>query len=81
MPVIQSIAPIYAEQHGNMFFASDLKDQILSLPKPPKLIVHGHTHEEFDYMLSDKTRVVCHPRGYPNEKYRKGAYRIKEVDI
>ena len=29
-------------------------------------IVHGHIHSQQDYMIGD-TRVVCNPRGYPDE--------------
>jgi hypothetical protein len=28
--------------------------------------VHGHTHHQRDYMLG-RARVVCNPRGYPEE--------------
>jgi predicted phosphodiesterase len=30
-----------------------------------KLWVHGHTHEQWDYMINE-TRVVCNPYGYHN---------------
>ncbi|ESA34570.1 metallophosphoesterase [Leptolyngbya sp. Heron Island J] len=30
------------------------------------LWVHGHIHSQQDYMIGD-TRVVCNPRGYPDE--------------
>ena len=52
---------------GNDFFATELSYKILDMKKPPKLIVHGHTHDACDYMIGE-TRVVCHPRGYPNEQ-------------
>lgn len=45
-------------------FASNL-DSIIE-NKQPKLWVHGHTHDAFDYMVG-KTRVVCNPRGYYGE--------------
>ncbi len=31
-----------------------------------KLWVHGHVHESADYCIED-TRVICNPRGYPEE--------------
>lgn len=66
LPSYQSVHPKYKHSNGNDFFATELSDKILDMKKPPKLIVHGHTHERFDYMIGE-TRVVCHPRGYPNE--------------
>jgi hypothetical protein len=33
---------------------------------PPTLAVHGHVHENRDYVVGD-TRIVANPRGYPPE--------------
>lgn len=40
-----------------------------------KLIVHGHTHQNVDYMIGDK-RVVAHMHGY-----RSGIFEYKIVEI
>lgn len=80
-PSYMSVHPRYAGNVGNMFFATELQTEILALPKPPKLIVHGHTHSEFDYMLGPDTRVICHPRGYPHEQSWFDYYEPKVVDI
>lgn len=66
LPSFQSVHEEYRNSNGNDFFATELSHKILEMKKPPKLIVHGHTHKRFDYMIGN-TRVVCHPRGYPNE--------------
>lgn len=66
LPSYQSVHEDYRHSNGNDFFATELSDKILDMKKPPKLIVHGHTHRQFDYMIGN-TRVVCHPRGYPGE--------------
>lgn len=66
LPSFQSVHEKYRGSDGNDFFATELSHKILDMKKPPKLIVHGHTHERFDYMIGD-TRVICHPRGYPGE--------------
>lgn len=66
LPSFQSVHEDYRHSNGNDFFATELSHWILDMAKPPKLIVHGHTHRQFDYMIGD-TRVVCNPRGYPNE--------------
>lgn len=65
-PSFKSVHDDYKGQDGNQFFCSNLDEWILDLKKPPKLIVHGHTHKQMDYMIGN-TRVICHPRGYPNE--------------
>lgn len=60
----------------NGAFASDLDHVIEHLQ--PKLWVHGHTHKDCDYMIGD-TRIVCHPKGYPNERI--GVYQPLTVEI
>jgi hypothetical protein len=39
-----------------------LSEFILDRPQI-KVWVHGHTHDEFSYVIGD-TRIVAHPRGY-----------------
>ena len=80
LPSYQSVHPKYRNSNGNDFFATELYNQILSMKKPPKLIVHGHTHEEMDYMIGD-TRVICHPRGYPYEQPWFETYQPLIVEI
>jgi len=75
-----SIHPKYANEKSNPGFTTDLTDVILNMKKPPKLWVHGHTHESFDYMIGT-TRVVCHPRGYPNERSHYENYRSIIMEI
>jgi len=64
MPSPRSIAPQYATDPGNIFFLSD-EEKLISW-RQPKLWIHGHTHESFDYKIGD-TRIICNPKGYPNE--------------
>lgn len=66
LPSYQSVHEEYKNSSGNDFFATELAPKILDMKKQPKLIIHGHTHKEMDYMIGE-TRVICHPRGYPNE--------------
>lgn len=66
LPSFQSVHEDYRNSDGNDFFATELSHKILDMEKPPKLIVHGHTHRRMDYMIGN-TRVLCNPRGYPNE--------------
>ena len=61
-PHAASIVPKYASHPMNPAFVSDLGH----LMGRAALWIHGHTHHAFDYTLSG-TRVVCNPRGYPDE--------------
>jgi predicted phosphodiesterase len=81
LPSYLSVHEKFRHSGGNDFFATELADKILDMKKPPKLIVHGHTHEQCDYMIGD-TRVICHPRGYPGEHewYQNYKPLIVEID-
>jgi Icc-related predicted phosphoesterase len=63
----------------NGAYSSRLDDFILNNPQI-KLWTHGHTHEEFDYMIGS-TRVVCNPRGYINYENRADDFKLKYVEI
>ena len=61
-PSRQSTHPKYVEDyHMNGGYSSNLTPLILDYQ--PKLWIHGHTHNSFDYMVGN-TRVLCNPRGY-----------------
>lgn len=45
-----------------------------------KLWTHGHTHEDFDYMIGS-ARVVCNPRGYINYEDRADRFELKFVEV
>ncbi|OQX75744.1 MAG: hypothetical protein B6D64_11125 [Bacteroidetes bacterium 4484_276] len=63
-PSIKSIPEQYLGSNLNPAFASDLSELILTYQ--PNLWIHGHIHTPSDYYIG-KTRVICNPRGYPNE--------------
>ena len=63
----------------NGAYSSRLDQFILDHPQI-KLWTHGHTHEEFDYMVGT-TRVVCNPRGYINYEERADEFKLKYVEI
>lgn len=60
-----SVSQKYAGMPSNAGFVSDLSDW-LTQDWSPKLWVHGHTHEAFDYTQGN-THVVVNPRAYPTE--------------
>ena len=75
-----STHPRYAkEEIMNGGYSSDLSEFILNHPQI-KLWTHGHTHEEFDYMIGS-TRIICNPRGYINYEDRADKFTLKTVEI
>lgn len=70
--VITHHAPSVRSIHGR-FWKDDLNPAFTSHLSPllaklkPDVWIHGHTHDNFDYMDNEKTRIICNPRGYPGE--------------
>jgi len=65
-PSIKSVNPRYGNDLMNAAYSSDLTEMMVD--HKPKLWVHGHTHDAYDYMI-DETRVVCNPWGYQGDNY------------
>ena len=67
------------DQLMNGAYNSRLEQFILAKPGI-KLWTHGHTHEDFDYMIGS-TRVVCNPRGYINYEDRADRFELKVLEV
>ena len=79
-PTKLSTHPRYADELTmNGGYSSDLSEFILDYPQI-KLWTHGHTHEEFDYLIGT-TRIVCNPRGYINYEDRADNFKLKFVEV
>jgi len=79
-PSEQSVHDKYkADTVMNGGFRSNLDDFISYRPQI-KLWCHGHTHEDFDYVLGE-TRVVCNPRGYAGHEHRAGYFQLKYLEV
>jgi predicted phosphodiesterase len=63
----------------NGAYSSSMDEYIMEHPQI-KLWTHGHTHEDFDYMIKS-TRIVCNPRGYINYEGRADNFQLKYVEI
>jgi hypothetical protein len=75
-----STHPRYQHQHiMNGGYSSELDDFILDHPQI-KLWTHGHTHEDFDYMIGG-CRILCNPRGYINYEERADTWQLKTVEV
>ena len=75
-----STHPRYAhEAIMNGGYSSELDNFILDHPQI-KLWTHGHTHEDFDYMIGS-TRILCNPRGYINYEERADRWQLKTIEV
>lgn len=63
----------------NGAYSTNLDDFILDR-RQIRLWTHGHTHEDFDYMIGT-TRVVCNPRGYDRYEARAEQFQLKYVEV
>lgn len=63
----------------NGAYSTNLDEFILDR-RQIKLWTHGHTHEDFDYMIGT-TRVVCNPRGYINYEAKADDFKLKYVEV
>jgi Icc-related predicted phosphoesterase len=85
--VVGHHAPSHASVHEkyrhdtmmNGCYYSDLVEFILDRPEIV-LWTHGHTHEDFDYMIGT-TRVICNPRGYVGYEARADQWKPKIVEL
>jgi Icc-related predicted phosphoesterase len=60
-------------------YSTALDEFIMDHPQI-KLWTHGHTHEDFDYMIGS-TRIVCNPRGYDAYEDRADKFKLKFVEV
>ncbi len=63
----------------NGAYRSDLSEFILDRPQV-KLWIHGHMHDQSDYMIGS-TRVVCNPRGYIGHEKCADDFKLKYLEV
>ena len=79
-PSKASTHPRYKDEFvTNGAYSTNLDNFILDR-RQIKLWTHGHTHEDFDYMIGT-TRVVCNPRGYDGYEERADHFELKYVEV
>lgn len=79
-PSKASTHPRYKTEHiVNGAYSSNLDNFILDR-RQIKLWTHGHTHEDFDYMIGT-TRVVCNPRGYHGYETKADTWKLKTLQL
>ena len=70
-----SIAPKFINDPANPGFIVPLPE----LMGQAALWIHGHTHTAFDYSVNG-TRILCNPRGYPDEASGFAADLVVEIE-
>lgn len=83
-PTMRSIHPMYVGDKMNIFYASELTNEIMDTN--PTLWIHGHTHKQFDYLVDEsmehcQTRVVVNPRGYHGHEDTSGFNQVLVVEV
>lgn len=63
-PSVRSLDPRFGDDPVNAAYASALDSLVERLQ--PVAWIHGHIHRAADYRLG-ATRVLCNPKGYPDE--------------
>ncbi|WP_244446668.1 metallophosphoesterase [Neorhizobium galegae] len=77
-PHMNSLDPRFFGQATSAAFVSDLSDLIQR--RRPDVWIHGHVHRFRDYMAS-KTRVICNPHGYGDERGTSGFRPSFVIDL
>lgn len=77
-PSLESVPARFKNSGLNQYFVCDMEDVIQK--NQPKLWVHGHTHDSFDYQLED-TRIVCNPFGYAAHDENLGFSWTKVIEV
>jgi Icc-related predicted phosphoesterase len=78
LPSWSSVAERYRGDKLSAAFASNLEEIIER--EQPRLWVHGHTHDGFDYQIGE-TWIVCNPCGYPDTNENPGFDLRKVVEV
>ena len=79
MPSERCVAPRFVGSMINCYFVCDVEHVMKKCR--PKMWIHGHTHDCFDFMLHD-ARIVCNPFGYIHEQnWRNGFEFGKIIDL
>ena len=79
-PSRNSTHPRYRNERVMNGAYSSYLDYIMMNNRQIKLWTHGHTHDDYDYMIQT-CRVVCNPRGYINYEERADDFKLKYVEI
>ena len=78
VPTFRSVHPRWAGSQLNAFFVCDMEPLILE--REPRIWIHGHTHDSFDYLLGS-TQVICNPFGYARLEENRGFDEAKIIDL
>jgi predicted phosphodiesterase len=74
----QSVHQQYKGDPLNSSFVSSMENDIVDAS--PNVIIHGHVHTSFDYVVGD-TRVLVNPRGYVGHELNKEFDPVARFEI
>lgn len=74
----QSVHQRFKGDPYNGSFVSEMSKDIIDAQ--PNIVIHGHVHNAFDYMIDD-TRVLVNPRGYIGHDIENGFDPVARVEI
>ena len=78
-PSAKSCHPRFGGDPTNWAYYTEL-DQFIGERSQIKAWFHGHTHDEYDYMINE-TRVLCNPRGYVGYQASARTWQLKHVEV
>lgn len=77
LPSFKSVPQQFRNNPTNCFYVSECENLIEVIQ--PRMWIHGHTHESFDYNIGD-CRVFCNPYGYRDVSENKH-FRVQILDL
>ena len=78
-PSWNSVAPVYRLDNLSYAYANTGLEEFM-MDFPDSIWLHGHMHEEFDYMVG-KCRVMANPRGYYGYESRPIHFAFKKLEF
>lgn len=78
-PTWESVASEYRRNSLSYAYANTGLEEFM-LDFPDSAWIHGHMHDDFDYMVG-KCRVLCNPRGYYGYEARANQFAFKKLDL
>lgn len=78
-PTWDSVAREYRMDNLSYAYANTGLEEFM-LDFPECVWIHGHMHDDFDYMMG-KCRVLCNPRGYHGYEAKPYSFAFKKLEL
>lgn len=80
-PIWECVALKYRHDVLSYGFANTDLDDMIYDGDGPDLWVHGHMHQQIDFMYGNKTRIICNARGCLNIEKNVNEVQVKLIEI